>query len=60
MPRDWIDLIFELTGKPGIDKSYLPNLKQHRVTGKTRISYGEAESLEKITSPPRTDERSPS
>jgi hypothetical protein len=60
MPKDWIDLILELTGKPGMDKSHLPNLKQHRVTGETRISYGEAESLEKITSPPRTEERSAS
>jgi hypothetical protein len=60
MPKDWIDLILELTGKPGIDKSYLPNLKQNRLTGETRISYGEAESLEKITSPPRTEERSAS
>src|SRR6476660_1983960 len=60
MPKDWIDLILELTGKPGIDKSYLPNLKQHRLTGETRITYGEAEPLEKITSPLRTEEQSAS
>jgi hypothetical protein len=48
-PEDIFDTILRLYGQPGIDKSFLPNLKQNPATGEVRVSYGESDSsLDKI------------
>jgi len=44
MPEDIFDTILRLHGQPGIDKSFLPNIKRNRATGETRQSYGETDS----------------
>lgn len=48
-PEDIFDMILRLHGQPGIDKSFLPNLKRNEATGEVRVSYGESDSsLDKI------------
>jgi hypothetical protein len=44
MPEDIFGTIWRLYGQPGIDKSFLPNIKRNRATGETRRSYGETDS----------------
>jgi hypothetical protein len=43
------ETILRLHGKPGIDRSYLPNLTRNKATGEVRTGYGEPDSsLEEV------------